>query len=264
VTVVRALDCICIVVSSSERAVAWQERVLGATRHDGSVAAVGATSFRFSEPAGGSQPRTAPPANEVGGCHVCIGVPDVEAEYRRLLAHDVSTSTAPVELLPALWSVYFTDPDGVRYQFLQRPGPPALHHFAYSVSDLDRTVAWYETVFGAVPGYRGEASGDLVSRTLEVVDGAYRAALVPLGGLQLELMEWLPSHPASSAGSSGAVGDWSIGLRVADLAALREKLGDADGVAHVGEGFVIEDPDGMRLVVRRLLTESGFSTNRLV
>jgi catechol 2,3-dioxygenase-like lactoylglutathione lyase family enzyme len=250
VTVVPAVDCICIAVSSSERAVAWLERALGATRRDDRSAVLGATSFRFTDPVVPTRQRKAPPANEVGACHICIGVPDVQAAYRRLLAHDVPTSTAPVELLPGLWSVYFADDDGVRYQLLQRPGDPELHHFAYSVSDLDRTVVWYETVFGVVPTYRGEASGDLVSRTLEVADGAYRVALVPLVGAQLELMEWLPTHPASSSAGSGAVGTWSVGLRLADLAAFRESLDPAGVLALGGAAFVLEDPDGMRLALR--------------
>jgi catechol 2,3-dioxygenase-like lactoylglutathione lyase family enzyme len=242
VTVVRAFDCVCIVVSDVERALGWHERVLGATREDGG-SSIGATSFRFSEPASGTQRRTAPPANKVGACHVCIGVPDVQAAYRRLVALDVPTSTAPIELLPGLWSVYFTDPDGVRYQFLQSPGVPALHHFAYGVSDLDRTVAWYEASFGVMPTYRGEASGDLVARTLEVAGGAYRVALVPLGGVRLELMEWRPSSwpDAATPSWSGAIGSWSVGLRVGGFAELSEGLGD--------ESVAIEDPDGMRLVL---------------
>ncbi len=231
-TVPPSFDHLCIVVSDVERAVAWHERVLGATREGRGCTSIGGASFRLVEVAAGTGERSALRADEVGACHVCVAVPDVQAAYERIRAGHVPTSTPPVELLPGLWSVYFTDPDGIRYQFLQRGDAPALHHFAYSVSDLDRTLAWYDRVFGIAPAYRGESSGDLVSRTLEVEAGAYRVALVPVGGVQLELMEWRSPGAAADRVPAGAVGDWRLGLA-------------CDAAAEPGQELL--DPDGLRI-----------------
>jgi catechol 2,3-dioxygenase-like lactoylglutathione lyase family enzyme len=225
-----SLDHLTVVVSDVERAVAWHEAVLGATRAGDGRTSIGGASFRLIEATAGTR-GPAPAADRVGSCHVCIAVPDVHAAYARLLAYDVPASTEPLELIPGIWSVYFHDPDGIRYQFVQRAGPSGLHHFAYGVADLDATLEWYAQRFGSAPTYRNDASGELVSRTLEVEDGAYRVALVPLGDVHLELMEWRSAAAAGPPLGAGEVGTWQLGVRSADAP---------------GE---LADPDGMRLLL---------------
>jgi catechol 2,3-dioxygenase-like lactoylglutathione lyase family enzyme len=216
------IEEIALAVSDVERAVAWHERALGSTRDGDASTALGDTTFRFTPGAGG-----AAQANQVGAFHVCIAVPDVAAAYARLRELGVSPSTEPVEVLPGLWTVYFTDPDGIRYQFLEHPGASRVHHFAYSVSNLAGTLEWYARTFGVEAGYRGEAAGERVSSTLEVEPGAaYRVALVPLGEGHLELMEW-------AGGGEPAPGGWELVLRGAGLGPVE-----------------LRDPDGMRLLVR--------------
>jgi catechol 2,3-dioxygenase-like lactoylglutathione lyase family enzyme len=222
-----------ILVSDLERAVAFQERALGAVRARqgrGSATAVtrvGHTCFLLIETAG-AEPRGPLRADAPGAYHVCVSVPDLRAAHARLRAAGVETSTPPAELLPGLWSVYLRDPDGVHYQLLQVPGESAIHHVAVNVADLDRAIDWYERQLDAAVVHRGSASGGLSSRLLEVPDASYDVALLSLRGVLLELMQWT-SPPGQDAPRSEG-----------DLGALRLSLDIAPAVSLV-------DPDGLRL-----------------
>lgn len=262
-----------IVVSELERTVGWQERLLGA-RRDGAPTAIpaGAARCAFTSLGGtrlllveplvrGAGP---PPAraDQVGACHVCIAVPDVREAHDRLRRHGVRTSTPPAEILAGVWSVYFRDPDGVQYQLLQLGEGAAIHHLAYTVSSLERTLEWYERVLGLAPTYRSESSGALVSRMLGVADASYQVALLPVGEIQIELMEWRPSRPAGAPAGAWDVGGWHLAAEVADLGAVLERLGHGGGSSRAAalavparppEAQAVTDPDGVLV----LLTQAG-------
>ena len=227
-----------ILVSSVERAVDFHERAFGAVD----------TCFRLREAPGAEGPG-ALRSDEPGAYHVCLAVPDVQAAYERLERMGVPTSAPPTELLPGLWSVYFRDPDGVQFQLLQVAGGPVIHHVAFNVADLDRSLAWYEGLLGVAPVYRGAASGALTSRLLEVPDASYTVALLPVGGIQLELMQWSPPGAARSRRGPDDVGAWRLALELADPHEAQVRLTDAGYhvQATTPSSCSITDPDGVRL-----------------
>jgi glyoxylase I family protein len=117
---------------------------------------------------------------------------------------------------------------------------PTLTHFALTVSDLDRSVAWYERLFGAAP--------------LIVADETtYRFAV------WLEPMFALHQHHAQSDGS--AFNELHVGLdHIAFGCDSRDQLGnwivrlDELGISHgeivdafYGSGLAFRDPDNIQL-----------------
>src|SRR5277367_3901313 len=51
---------------------------------------------------------------------------------------------------------------------------PSITHFAVTVSDLDRSVAWYETLFGAAPFFVGDEAAFRFAVWLEPVFGLHQ------------------------------------------------------------------------------------------
>jgi catechol 2,3-dioxygenase-like lactoylglutathione lyase family enzyme len=233
-----------ILVSGVDRSVDFQRRALGIVD----------PRLRLREGAGPVEPAFR--ADEPGAFHVCLGVPDVQAAYVRLEREGIATSAPPAELLPGLWSVYLRDPDGVHVQLLQVAGDPALHHVAFNVADIDRSLDWYRRLLGVAPAYRGAASGELTSRLLEVPDAGYAVALLPVGGIQLELMQWSHARAAHAPRGREDVGAWSLSLAVADLDETKVRLLDAgyEVQATGPSALSIDDPDGVSL---RFAAEPG-------
>ncbi len=67
------------------------------------------------------------PTNDVGNVHLGFTVDDLWAAYRSLSAAGVTFKSEPVS--PTVgpnkggWAIYFTDPDGVTLEMIQRPNP---------------------------------------------------------------------------------------------------------------------------------------------
>jgi glyoxylase I family protein len=51
---------------------------------------------------------------------------------------------------------------------------PSITHFALTVSDLDRSVAWYETLFGAAPFFVGDEPAFRFAVWLEPMFGLHQ------------------------------------------------------------------------------------------
>jgi catechol 2,3-dioxygenase-like lactoylglutathione lyase family enzyme len=80
--------------------------------------------IEYIEPKGAA---AAGPTSDVGNLHIGYTVDDLWAAYRRLCAAGVRFKSEPVS--PTVgpnkggWTVYFTDPDGVTLEMIQRPDP---------------------------------------------------------------------------------------------------------------------------------------------
>jgi glyoxylase I family protein len=117
---------------------------------------------------------------------------------------------------------------------------PAVTHFAVTVRDLDRSIAWYEALFGAPPLFVGDES-------------TYRFAI------WLEPMFALHEHGAGTPDEP--FDERRVGLdHIAFGCASREELEgwparlDALGIEHAGivdafygSGLAFRDPDHVQL-----------------
>ena len=224
--------------------------------------------------------------NDPGAFHPCLRVSDLDAPYRRLLDHGGSASTPPTELIPDVFSYYFRDPDRVQFQLIKLPGPAGeevglrfadgLHHVAFSVADLDRTLEWYERVLGLrrlpppkeASGQGAPRGGDLVSRTFEVPAGEFRQALVPIGGgasspggILLEIMEWVQPRGRPYSLTTQDIGSAHLCFEVDDLDTVHNALASGGerilaplSAVPVGpltgrRSFFVGDPDGLPLQI---------------
>lgn len=130
------------------------------------------------------------------------------------------------------------------------PALTGVHHVKFPVSDIDRSVGWYETVLGAVLlphlGHRD-------------TDGKLFAAVLALPGtstfLQLRLATDNPVRgfdPITFAvQDSSALADWAKSLD--GLGVTRSEI----ATAVIGDALDFTDPDGTRL---RLYTQPDADT----
>ena len=78
--------------------------------------------FEYRDPR--SAPRDLEPRN-VGNAHICFVVDDLATMYERLLEHNVSTFSEPIEIDTGVntggFGLYARDPDGITIELFQPP-----------------------------------------------------------------------------------------------------------------------------------------------
>ncbi|HJQ44543.1 MAG TPA: VOC family protein [Jatrophihabitantaceae bacterium] len=121
---------------------------------------------------------------------------------------------------------------------------PGIGHVAVTVSDLERSTAWYTRLFGSDPVLDEDEQGGTYHHTVWALDGGQ------LFGIHL--------HTQPSAGSfdERSVGLDHVGFACTDRGELQkwasrlDELGIGNGGivdAHYGSGLSFRDPDGIAL-----------------
>jgi catechol 2,3-dioxygenase-like lactoylglutathione lyase family enzyme len=128
---------------------------------------------------------------------------------------------------------------------------PTAHHFAVTVSDLDRAVAFYRDTLGLDVLSEFSVGGEAFATGVGI-DGA-SAEFVHLDGgdARLELVEYDPEGDPATETDLNQPGATHLGLEVDDLDAVYDSL--PDGVETIAEPQTTEsgtricflrDPDG--------------------
>ncbi len=121
---------------------------------------------------------------------------------------------------------------------------PGLAHAALTVSDLERSTAWYAALFGADPVLDEDEAGGTYHHTVWVLDGGH------LFGIH--------THVSGEPGSfdPSHLGLDHVAFACADHAALEAAAARLDSLgiehggiydAHYGSGVSFKDPDGIAL-----------------
>lgn len=142
----------------------------------------------------------------------------------------------------------------------------AIHHTGLVVSDLDRSIAFYEDHFGAELELRTRASGADVA-TLHGLEGEadFTIAMLRLGDGRLELFEFhAPTDGQELAVRACDIASFHVAITVEDIRARYRQLSEL-GVEFtreplsLGEGdlgdFAVAfcaDPDGNRIELVQL------------
>ena len=120
------------------------------------------------------------------------------------------------------------------------PPFPAITHYAFTVSDLDRSIAWYEALFGAPPFFVGDESTYRFAVWLEQKFGLHQhratSEATPFDELRIGL-----DHVAFGCVNREELVEWSQRL---------DELGIAHGEivdAFYGSGLAFRDPDNIQL-----------------
>lgn len=139
-----------------------------------------------------------------------------------------------------------------------------IHHFALTVSDMDRSVAFYRDLFGLTLLSDRVVDRDYVERITAVPDA--RVRIVHLRGFeqQVELLQYLRPHGKARAQALPDAGSAHICFVSNDLDADVEVLAAASvtfrsqpvettsGPNRGGRGIYVEDPDGNAVEVVQL------------
>ena len=137
--------------------------------------------------------------------------------------------------------------------------PSRIHHTGYTVSDLDRSVAFYRDLLGCEVIATQEKEGGYLAAIVGYPDAHVRMAhlRLPGGDHVIELFEYLAPPGGSADVEPRNVGASHLCLLTDDLAGLHERL-LAEGVSLVsppvevdtginagGYGLYLRDPDGI-------------------
>ncbi|WP_135303456.1 VOC family protein [Haloarcula amylovorans] len=100
------------------------------------------------------------------------------------------------------------------------------HHYAVTVSDLERAVEFYHGVLDLEVRSRFSVGGDAFAAGVGIEGASADFAHLDAGGVRLELVEYAPEGEARPEGALNQSGATHLGLEVEDLDAVYEELPD--------------------------------------
>jgi catechol 2,3-dioxygenase-like lactoylglutathione lyase family enzyme len=131
-----------------------------------------------------------------------------------------------------------------------------FHHVGITVTNLERSIEWYGKVFGIKPAFSLIVSGSTGEKVLRLPPHVHRAALLPIGAVAIELLEFEPTRNSKDEMRQDDVGYVYICFAVEDLDDVYARL-TAEGIDFhtapmsadegqvAGSKFcVMRDPDG--------------------
>lgn len=99
-----------------------------------------------------------------------------------------------------------------------------VHHIGVSVSDLDRSIAFYRDLLGAEPLFVNDMRSAALSRAVRVQSTDLRFCMIKLGNVVLELIEWRTPKPVAPEPTGPAIGAIHVAFEVEDIAAVTAEL----------------------------------------
>jgi len=128
---------------------------------------------------------------------------------------------------------------------------PTAHHFAVTVSNLDRAVAFYRDTLGLDVVSEFAVGGEAFATGVGVDGASADFVHLDAGDARVELVEYDPEGDAAAETELNQPGATHLGLEVDDLDAVYEAL--PDGVETIAEPqttesgtriLFVRDPDG--------------------
>ncbi len=98
------------------------------------------------------------------------------------------------------------------------------HHVGITVSDLNRVVDFYQTVFDASVSAEFSVSGEAFETGVGIEDASARFVHLDLGSIRLELVAYEPAQASRPKPTLNQPGATHLGIRVDDLDAFYASL----------------------------------------
>ncbi len=139
-----------------------------------------------------------------------------------------------------------------------------LRQTSFTVSDLDRSVAFYQNVLGLTSEGVTDIGGEALAKVTGFDGCRLRIAMFVVGDYEIELIEYLDPPGPREAAPRNAVGSAHIAFDVDDADRLYREL-SAKGVRFTGppqdfgtvKACYFTDPDGITLeIIERKVTEA--------
>lgn len=134
-----------------------------------------------------------------------------------------------------------------------------VHHVGLTVSDLDRSFAFYEQLLGRLRDFTTESEGPVLSAAVGVPGARLRFGFITLGTVHLELLEYKSPRRERYELSNSDVGAPHVCFEVGNLREAMVALAE-DGITFYSEPLDIfegplagysfvyfDDPDGITL-----------------
>ncbi len=101
---------------------------------------------------------------------------------------------------------------------------PTAHHIGLTVSDLDRAVDFYQSVFDVPEAARFGVGGEAFATGVDIDGASARFVHLDLGSVRLELVGYEPTGEPRASPTLNQPGATHFGVRVADLDAFYASL----------------------------------------
>lgn len=115
-----------------------------------------------------------------------------------------------------------------------------VHHVGLTVSDLDRSLAFYELMFGVKPRFIVDGEGEQLSKALGVKNAKLRFAFLDFGNSVVELLTYDNPRVDKYEGRNCDVGASHVCVHVDDIWSAYEDL-RKKGAEFFAEPFHIDD-----------------------
>lgn len=144
-----------------------------------------------------------------------------------------------------------------------------VHHTAFHVSDLDRSVSFYRDVLGLEPLVERDVQGGYMAELMGYPDTHLRLAFLKAGNELLELIQYLQPAGTRIDPTKYNVGTAHVCFRVTDLTALHADLLErgaslqsdpvtiTTGPNKGGCALYMYDPDGIAIELLYTPAEAG-------
>src|SRR5579875_1475394 len=114
-----------------------------------------------------------------------------------------------------------------------------VHHVGLTVSDLDRSFAFYERLLGRVRDFTTESEGPVLSKAVGVPNAQLRFGFITMGSLHLELLEYRNPRRTQYELSNADPGAAHVCFEVSDLKEAMTTLAE-EGIRFYSEPLEIE------------------------
>lgn len=151
----------------------------------------------------------------------------------------------------------------------------SLHHIGLSVSNLERSIAFYRDLIGLTVREREEMTGGQLEPVTGVAGSRVRIADLDFGnGLTLELLQYLVPAGGAIHPRPTDAGHIHVGIEIKDLDAVYRRLLDAGASVRVGPSVLkgagpywtgarvvnVLDPDGITVELVQMPSPQGRSS----
>jgi catechol 2,3-dioxygenase-like lactoylglutathione lyase family enzyme len=124
------------------------------------------------------------------------------------------------------------------------------NHVGIVVSNLDRSIAFYEALTGKKISNRDQIGGERMARVQGLEKTLIRYANLHLDNLNIDLLEYEQPEPTQARYNNNQISAMHLCFEVDDITQAVQRLKEA-GIALSGEPMVFEEADGL---------QSGFGT----